>query len=285
MLCSGASVAQTAAGTVIRNIADQEYSIDGVTTRSASNEILLTIAERLDVRLAAERPPVRAADGAISVDFALMNSGNGAEAFVVDVAFGENGPKPDSLLYDGAALTDGRTGAIAPGASIRLTAIWVAGSAMASAGTITVDARATTGSGAAGTVHAGLGDGGGDAVVGATGARAMLSIPIDAGAAQAVFEKSQSVTAPDGSARPVRGAVVTYRLVARFGVAARAARIDDPVPAGTRYVPGSLRIDDATLSDADDGDAGGCDGARVTVALGDVPAAAARTIRFQVMIQ
>nr|WP_243848374.1 hypothetical protein [Sphingomonas insulae] len=81
------------------------------------------------------------------------------------------------------------------------------------------------------------------------------------------------------------GAVVTYRLEARFTGPAAAARIDDPVPQGTRYVPGSLTLDSAPLSDAADADSGQADDATVAVALGDIAAATTRTVQFQVTIQ
>ena len=57
------------------------------------------------------------------------------------------------------------------------------------------------------------------------------------------------------------------------------------MPPGTRYVAGSLSVDARAVSDADDDDAGRFDGTAIHVALGDVPAAATRTIRFQVTIQ
>ena len=109
----------------------------------------------------------------------------------------------------------------------------------------TIGAQAVTGSGTPGTVFAGAGDGGGDAVVGPTGARAELVVPVGRRRDAPTLTKTQSVLAPDGSARAVRGAMITYTLVARFPAATGAARIDDPVPAGTTYVPGSLSLDGA----------------------------------------
>lgn len=56
----------------------------------------------------------------------------------------------------------------------------------------------------------------------------------------------------------LRGDTLAYTLVfANRGVAAFPdARIEDPLPAGLRFVPGSLRLNGAALSDADDTDAG-----------------------------
>ena len=131
---------------------------------------------------------------------------------------------------------------------------------------------------------AGKGDGGTDAVIGPTGGAARLTIPFSAEATAALV-KSQTVRAPDGSERPTRGAVVTYVMRARFDAPVTDARIVDPVPDGTAFVPGSLRLDDAEITDASDSDAGSFDGRAVAVALGDVAAGDERTFQFQVTIQ
>jgi uncharacterized repeat protein (TIGR01451 family) len=162
----------------------------------------------------------------------------------------------------------------------------------ARAGTaLTITARAVTGSGRPGTTFAGTGDGSCDAIVGRTTAGATLSLPLASAQASAfpdaTVTKSQSVRAPDGGDQPVRGAVVTYTLEAQFagsGVA-RGARFADPLPAGTLYVPGSLRLDGEPLTDPADGDAGAFDGTAVQIALGDIVTPAARSFSFQVTIK
>ncbi len=86
-------------------------------------------------------------------------------------------------------------------------------------------------------------------------------------------------------ARPVSGAIVTYRLEAAFPVAAPAVVIDDAIPAGTVFVPGSVTLDGAAQSDAADVDAARFDGTAVRVALGDQPGGTTRIVRFQVRIK
>ena len=281
-----AAMMPTPAGTVIRNIGELAYGAEGTARRIASNEDRLIVAERLDIRLAAaEATPPRRADGIVQVAFTVVNAGTGTESFRLSIDGAAAGLTPDHVLHGERRLIDGDTGPIAAGEAITLVAVLAGAGPEATAGTITIDARAITGAGETGTTFEGRGDGGGDAVVGPTGAASTLTIPIDATTADATFEKSQKVTAPDGSARPVAGATVTYRLVARFGTSVRGARIDDPIPTGTRYAPGSLVIDDARATDAADADAGACDGRRVTVALGDLPPAAVRTVQFRVIIQ
>ncbi|MFD1950962.1 hypothetical protein ACFSGX_09310 [Sphingomonas arantia] len=283
----------TGAGVVIRNVADAEYVAGEQSLATRSNEAATTIDERLDVALAA-RPDIAAADPA-HVPFLLINRGNGREAFVLSVPVVPAGRRFVAIARDadgdgrpdeGGIVDGGATAPIAAGGTAAFVVILSAnaGSDATADGNVTIEARTATGADAPGTVFAGAGDGGADAVVGQTGGSASLIQPVlTAAVVEGSIEKSQIVRAPDGSARGVPGAVVTYTLRARVGVGATAARVDDPVPAGTRYVPGSLRLDDVAISDADDGDPGGCDGTRVTVAL--PTAGGARTISFQVIIQ
>ena len=134
-------------------------------------------------------------------------------------------------------------------------------------------------------MFAGQGDGGGDAIVGKTGAAAGAQTVLTPTPALPTLVKSQSVRALDGSARALRGATITYTLIAHFNGATAAPVLSDPVPAGTGYVAGSLRLDGTTLSDAADADAGSFDGHAIHVAIGDVAAASDRTITFQTIIQ
>lgn len=111
------------------------------------------------------------------------------------------------------------------------------------------------------------------------------TITVEGAGEAATLNKTQVVRARDGSATPTSGAVVTYALAATFAAAgARGAAIEDPVPAGTTYLAGSLTLDGAPLSDAAGDDAGECDGRLVRVALGDVAAAVTRTVTFQVRL-
>lgn len=97
--------------------------------------------------------------------------------------------------------------------------------------------------------------------------------------------KSQSVLAPDGGQQPFHCAPVTYTLGATVSSGiAPAAVVSDTIPDRTSYVPGSLSLDDAVLSDGADGDTRGFSGNRVQVALSDLSAPATR-IRFQVKIK
>ena len=298
---SGIAQAQVAAGTVITNVANLQIpNANGGEQTIASNPATLTVGEILDVALVRSGGAagvIAAETGAIAT-VTLTNRGNGNEAFsiaatpadasvrvrlvAVDVdGDGRYDPKVDRALGD-----ERLTPSIAPGATLALLVVLDPVSTGPVDISVAVTAIAGTGSGTPGTVFAGRGDGGGDALTGSTSAVARLAISIGGTPTEAPrFEKTQSVRAPDGSSAAVRGAVITYTLTATFGGAITGARIHDGVPTGTTYVAGSLRVDDVAFTDAADTDAGAFDGTAIDVALGDVPAAARRAVMFQVKIQ
>ncbi|MES2754012.1 MAG: hypothetical protein V4659_05045 [Pseudomonadota bacterium] len=288
--CPLAARAETVAGTAIVNVADLAFTLAGDSATTRSNPASIVVAERLDLTFASVGGGGGpAADGVRAYPLRLTNVGNGSEQFAVTASL--DGAAAPRLARDGDGdgrydpardpdLVDGATSALAPGEPLLLFALVPAGAA----GTLSVTARAATGSGAPGTLFAGAGDGGGDALVGPTGAAATLEVPLGDETMPSLV-KTASVTAPDGSPRAVRGSIIAYTLVAVFPAATEAARLDDPVPSGTAYRPGTLTLDDAPLSDAADADPGSADAARVRVVLGDVAAGTRRTIRFQVKIQ
>jgi len=290
LLGSGVAQAETRAGTPIVNTAGLRYQADGETRALESNTVTLLVAERLDVRLLREGDgPVGLAADTAAIPFVLTNATNGSESFAVTATLVAGGIAPLLAIdsdgdgrYDPAhdiAVADGATPVLAPGATLRLFALVAAGTV---ADSLVVTARAATGSGRAGSAFDGRGDGGGDAVVGPTGAAATVTVPLRTGAADPVLIKTQSVTGADGARR---GGIITYTLEARFPGSARAAVIADLIPAGTRFVPGSLRFDDAVLTDAADADPGGFDGRGIAVALGDVAAASTHVVQFKTQIQ
>lgn len=291
--------AQANAGATIVNIASASLSISGEVMQISSNSVSTRIDERLDVALQATGTNASTdASSNAAVPFQLTNSGNGNEAFTLTAStsgmsttaiamaidVNSNGifdPGIDVEIATGAA-----TPALAPGASLRLL-VRLSGVASLSNGRVALRAAAVTGTGSQGAMFAALGDGGSDAIVGSTGAIALAETPLVAGTAEANLLKSQQVVAPDGSATPMSGATITYRLevVTGAGAGVTAAEITDPVPAGTTYVAGSLQIEGAAISDADDGDAGRFDGTAIRVALGDIAQTTTRVVTFQVKIQ
>jgi hypothetical protein len=151
-------------------------------------------------------------------------------------------------------------------------------------------ATSTTGTGLPGETVAGMGDGDIDAVFGnsggddsAFGEYRIADVSID-------VRKSVTVNDPFGGAEPVVGATLTYTLDVEVlnGGTASAGVLREPIPAYSTYVPGSLSLNGAILSDAIDLDAGELDlsGApMVVVRLGDLSQAdGVQTIEFQVTI-
>jgi len=307
-----AARAESLAGTVIFNTANLRYDMDGGTRSVTSNTVTLIVAERLDTRL------VREGQGVITVasppalptiiPFVLTNADNGTESFVLATSISSPAMTLRTLAIDADGNgrydpaidlppVDATVPALAPGQSITVFAVLVGTAEQSVAdATLTMTARALTGSGVPGSGYAGRGDGGGDAVVGPTGATASVVVPLASARGGPALIKSQSVRAADGSQNAVRDSVITYTLEARFTDAVTGARIADPIPAGTVFVPGSLTLDGALLSDAADGDAGrfdatggapadGAQGPGIAVALGQVAAASVHTVQFKAKIQ
>ena len=288
--------AATRAGTAIPNTATLTFTINDVSQTLPSNTVTIATAETLDVAITADRPTVAPrSSGTTAIGFVVTNSGNGQEDFALAISSASPGVAVDHLAIDSngdgsydpatdATLAVGAPLSLAPGATTRVFVL-VDGAQVGGGTAITASVTARTGSGAAGTVFPAAGDQGSDAVVGTTGASARATTQLVSTASLPSLAKTQSVFAPDGSQRVIPGAIVTYRLVATFVGATRGVVIDDPIPPGTTYVPGTLRLDDATLSDASDGDVGSATAAAISVELGDMPGAGSRSIQFSVKIQ
>lgn len=293
---AGAPALAATPGTQVANTATVSFDSEGATRTVASNTATLILAERLDVSVVADAPTLLAPDtgAANAVRFRVSNGGNGTETFSLI-----GGIEGEGALAGLAADEDGNGAydpaidrplpAHGPGFQLTLAAgegagIFVLVGGARIGGKVSLAATAATGAGAPGTLLPGLGDGGGDAFVGQTGASAAAFTTFAAGAPRASLVKSQSVRAPDGSSRAVRDAIVTYTLEARFPAAVGGAVIGDPIPAGTAYVPGSLTLEGGVLTDAADADAGRIENDAIAVALGDISAAGIRTVRFQVKI-
>lgn len=292
-LVAGSTIVNTAQ--VTYDLADESQSAPSNTTSDRINEVLdLTLTRKVAGPVAI--PP--ADPDTFAIPLVLTNTGNGREAFVLGVTAPGQAAAPTVATdvdgngaYDAAVditLPPGTaTPVLAPGASLNLLLRPADGTVQP--GTMTVIADAVTGHGAPGTTFPGQGDGGGDAVVGRTEAEAALGIALefDTGASAAArLDKSQTVRAPDGSASPVRGAVITYtlRLTTSAVEPLGETQIVDPIPAGTAFVPGSIRIEDVAASDVSDADAAFFDGQAIRIALGEISQPTTRIVTFQVTI-
>jgi len=303
-----AHAAGTPAGTVINNNATATYDLPGGGTNSVtSNTVSLTVDELLDVGVAwTDGGDVGVAPGATGqlLTFRVTNAGNGDEAFSLtarDNAGGDDfDPSVTSIVLDSngnGSYEPGIDTVYVPGSNdpvlspdgsivVFVLSSIPAGASDTQRGRIDLVAVAATGSGAPGTSFAGQGQGGGNAVVGATGADAEDDGYYRVSAASVAFVKSATVTDPFGGATQVPGAIVTYRLIATVSGSGSLAnlRIADAIPTGTTYRPGTITLEGGALTDAADADAGEFSGTGVAVRLGTLVGGAVRTVTFQVAI-
>jgi uncharacterized repeat protein (TIGR01451 family) len=301
----------TAAGTNIQNTATVDYLVGTTPTSASSNTTSLIVAETVNVVVALQSATSAVTAGATNeaLLFLVTNSGNGPETFALTGDSVLNGddfdPVPaspfiyfdtdgsgDLSLADVPYVAGGNDPQLAADASV--TVILVNDIPVATPdgdlGRSELRATSTTGTGAPGTLFAGLGQGGVDAVVGMSGGEAAVYGEYLVGNIQISAVKSQSVTDPFGGTRPIPGATITYQIVvtATGAGAAIGTAFNDSIPADTTYVADSATLNGTALTDTADADAGTVVTApapAVTVALGDLTAASApQTIVFRVTI-
>lgn len=309
---SASRAAGTSAGTTIQGAAHVTYTFGSGPVESAtSNTVTLRVAEILDavVTVGANRTS-GPGDRQQALLFTLTNTGNGTEAFALEaLSAGLPGDDFDpqlaanALWFDTDNSNDLSAGdtlyvpgsndpVLAADASVRVLVVndIPAGVANGARGRTQLTASARSGTGAPGTIFAGKGDAGLDAIAGTTGGdgKAVGEYVVAGLSVSAV--KSQSVVDPGGGARAVSGARISYRIVvsASGTGTAPAAVFSDAIPASTSYLPGSLQLNDTPLSDAADADAGELISApapQVRVQLGDLTQARGpQTIAFTVTI-
>lgn len=308
-VASSANAAGTAAGTTISNTATASYNdSNGKAVVVPSNTVAITVDEILNVKVAASDPGnVIAAAGATNVvmTFNITNTGNGKEAMkltpVTAIGGDQFDPTATSVVLDtnGNGVYDpGVDTVYTPGtndpvlnadASIKVFVLsTIPGSAVnGNLGQLNLTAQDVVGTGAPGTVFAGKGNGGVDAVVGATGGTSTDKNFYLAQQASVSFVKSAAVVDPFGGTTPVPGAIITYTLVATINGTGSLSGIviTDPIPANTTYQAGTITLQGGAITDAVDAvDAGSFTGTGIDVGLGAVPAGQTRTVTFKVKI-
>ncbi|MFL6845875.1 MAG: hypothetical protein ACJ8ER_13455 [Allosphingosinicella sp.] len=303
-----ALAAGTPAGTNISNVATATYDLPtGGDATVDSNTVTLKVDELLDVTVAWADPAdvgTSAGSSGQVLKYTLTNGGNGPEAFTLGTVANGGGddfdPTVGSVVLDsngnGAFDAGIDTVYVAGSNDPQLAAdesltVFVLSSIPASAGDghrgrIDLTAVAKTGSGTPGTSFAGLGEGGGDAVVGATGADAEDDGYYRVAKATVAFVKSATVVDPFGGSTNSPGSTITYTLQTQVSGSGSLAnlRVADAVPAGTTYRAGSITLDGGALTDAADADSGQFTGTGISVGLGTVAAGTTKTITFQVKI-
>lgn len=303
----------TPVGTVIQNTATVNFDLGGTPITVVSNTTSLTVLERIDVvtTLQSGQVLVTANDVNQALLFRVTNVGNGTEAFSLDIDsviagsdFDPTPSAPDSIYIDTDAdgifnpanddpYVQGVNDPDLPADS------WVGifllndipGTVVnGDIGQSELTASSTTGTGVPGTVYAGQGDGGVDAIIGTTeGDSAAIGEYLVSDVLVEVL-KSQLVTDQFGGTEAIPGATITYTVTVQVMSTgtATASALGDPIPTNSTYVPGTIMLNGVGLSDAADADEGELDtsGApTVVVRLGDLTSISGlQTVEFQVTI-
>jgi len=293
------------AGTLIENTASATYDGGAGPVTIPSNTITVKVDELLDVTVTSrDSGPVSAAPGSAVLTFELTNTGNGPEAYTLTANPAVAGNDFDTTVNGIAVDTNGNevydpgvdqmltgpatTAAIAADASLTVFVLVTipGGVADGDQSDVSLLAEAVTGTGAPGTAFAGQGAGGGNAIVGSTGANATATGSLSVGITDVDLIKSATVLDPFGGTGIVPGATITYAIRAEVRGSGSVSDlvVTDAAPADTTYVAGSLKLDGATLTDAADADAGRSGTSGISVDLGTVSGGSSHTVTFQVTI-
>lgn len=302
-----AQAAGVTAGTIITSTAEATFTTAGTGGRVQSNAVDVRVDELIDVTVSgATDTPTKFGEQAI-LSWSITNTGNGSESYKIDIvqstsdgfdltevviALDSNGNGIYEPGIDQVIPTGGTTPALAADGQLR---VFVVGTvpATAAAGTtadINLTATSATAFGTPGTIVTGGGDGGTNAVVGANTATDVDPNTVtvsSATAAVVALVKDRTIANTYGNSQPIPGATITYKITATVtqGTATNLV-IKDAIPAGTTYVPSSIKLDDVAQTDADDATdkTTGSPNGGVIVNLGTVPTGASHVIKFDVKI-
>ena len=293
------------AGTLIENTATASYTDGSGTQTVDSNTVTVKVDELLDVAIASQDAgAVAVSGGSVVLTFEITNTGNGPEAYDLTADPSVTGNDFD-MTIDGIAVDTNGNGVYDPGVDAILGASEATPEILAD-GTLTVFilatppagvtdgqtseinllAEAVTGTGTPGTTFAGQGVDGSDAVVGTTGADDDTNGALIASLASLALVKAAAIADPFGGSEAVPGAVITYTLTATVAGSGSISdlRVTDIIPTGTTYEAGTLALDAASLTDADDADAGKAGASGIDVLIGSAAAGSNYTITFNVKI-
>jgi uncharacterized repeat protein (TIGR01451 family) len=307
----------TAAGTDITNTASVTADVGGSPVSATSNPNVIRVAELIDVDvtlLSIGNVLANSPSSGQVLTFRVTNTGNGVDSFALTVNNALVGDAFDpvfaSLYFDANAngLYDAGVDTLhAPGVNDPVldanspalddVVVFVLNDVPAALtsgdlGDSELLAASATGVGAPGTVVAGAGEGGTDAIVGTSGGDDQGQGTYQVSSVALAIAKTSAVADPFGGTQPIPGATITYSLVVTVSGAgsADAVTLSDAIPANTTYVAGSMTRNAAALTDAsdapvDEADFGVTTAGAVTVGLGNLPAGGPpETLTFQVTI-
>lgn len=306
----------TPAGTPITGRATATYtvkSITGLTTES--NVLAVTVVELLDFTVVwrdASEVLVSPGDAEIALTFLLSNTGNGSDSFTLGGMSTVGGDDFDPSFLNIYLDTNGNDtydpgvdSAYVPGvndphlALDQSVTVFVTNDIPdslldGSKGDTQLTVTSNSGTGAPGTVLAGGGEGGTDAVIGVTSGQVSVRGTYIAFGVQVNLVKTVSISDPFGGSQPFPGSRFTYSIVVDVSGddTAEDVVITDFIPANTTYEEGTLSLDTQVLSDNfgdDEGEVLDTDSDsvkdKVTVRLGNLlQTSPTRTIAFQVIV-
>jgi len=292
------------AGTLIDNTATATYS-DGTTSQTLdSNTVTIKVDEIIDVAVGSQDGSDVPVTSSAILSFSVTNTGNGPEAFTLTADPAIAGNDFETIIDSLAIDTDGNgvyeegvdqllanggeTGLLEPDTPITVFVLVTAPESVADGSNSRVEllAEATTGTGDPGTIFAGAGEDGSDAVIGSSSAKADDLGALIASLATLTLTKSAVVTDPFGGEQPVPGARITYSIVAVVEGSGGLSElvVSDAIPTLTTYQDETLALDGNGLTDATDTDSGEASATQITVDLGTVAAGTTHTITFDVTI-
>ncbi|MDH3441635.1 MAG: hypothetical protein OEM63_12830, partial [Gammaproteobacteria bacterium] len=221
----------TPAGTVVDNVAVVNFDLGGVPTILSSNNASFQVLERLDVVVTLQSGQVIVSPNMVDAAllFTVTNTGNGNDEFdlfINSVLAGDDfdpNPAVPAIYFDTDASGDFSAGDVAyqPGVNapqlaadasvdVLLVNNIPAAAANGMIGRSELTATSTTGTGLPGETLAGLGDGGLDAVVGASGGQAAVIGEYLVSDVAVSVVKSVAIADPFGGTEPTAGATLTY---------------------------------------------------------------------------
>ncbi|MGI9236429.1 MAG: hypothetical protein ACR2QZ_03490 [Woeseiaceae bacterium] len=310
VLSSPAGAVGTAVGTVIDNTAVVDFDLAGTPLTLNSNTTSIAVAERINVTVTLQSPQtlVAPSETGRALLFLVTNTGNGSETFQLSIDNLIAGDDFDPIaavpaIYfdtDGSGDFSAGDQPYTPGTndpdlladesvSVFLVNDIPAGVLNSQIGRSELTATSATGTGAPGTVFAGQGDGGANAVIGSTTGEAVDTGEYLVSDVLVDIVKAQLVTDQFGGSDAIPGATLTYTITVNVTSAGTATGsvVRDAIPTFTTYTPGSITLNGTAVSDAIDADAGEFDAGTpsVVVRLGDLTSVSGpQVIVFQVVI-
>jgi uncharacterized repeat protein (TIGR01451 family) len=311
VVTASAHAAGTPAGTVVQNTATVDFELAGTPEVRQSNTSTFLVAERIDVAVALLSPQqiVAPNDSNQALLFTVTNLGNGMETFSLTMdsllAGDDFDPAPSATpiyfdtdasggfsIGDQAYISGNNEPALAPDESVDILILNdIPGTVLnGQRGLSQLTATSMTGTGSPGTELTGQGDGGSDAIIGTSGGEDQGTGEYLVSDVTVSVVKAQNIVDLAGGAEALPGATITYTITAEVtnGGTATASIINDPIPTYTTFVPGSITLNGAPITDATDIDAGEYDISgtpMVVVRLGDLTQGdGIQTVVFEVTV-